>query len=44
MSIINFFILRLFRCLKERRFQFEACLLLLPLILLLTSVRLLVKE
>ncbi len=44
MSIINFFILRLVRCLKERHFNFEACLLFLPLILLLASVKLLVKE
>ncbi|GEM_PF-4794744 len=44
MSIINFFILRLVRSLKERHFNLKACLLFLPLILLLTSVKFLVKE
>jgi len=44
MSIITFFILRLVRCLKARNFNVEACLFCLPLIFLLASVNILVKE
>lgn len=44
MSIINILILYLVRCLKERRFKVQACMFFLPMILILSAIRLLVKE
>lgn len=44
MSIINILILHLVRCLKERRYNVKACMLFLPMILILSSIRLLVRE
>ena len=44
MAMINLFILRLVRSLKGKHYVLEACILFLPMILLLASVTLLLEE